>query len=302
MLHPSSRQILTTLIVLGAASTAFLVSKERDVFGVLKSTALIGRQESGAYLVATNQLVRAWEQQSPMRGRPVEAAFDTRKKLLAVLNNSAVHLLDGSTGAEIARIPSRSTSYTGLAFRPGDRELWASEATRKGPDSILITSLTELGLPEGTSRITFPGHPVPTGIAFSQDGATAWIALSNNNSVAVVDTETRKVVREIPVGMAPFGIAVSHKRKQVYVSNRGGRRPASQDVTAGSSTSEVITNAATGSTASGTISVIDMDTSPNGPSLWDSRPRALRFLRTTVCWPVRFPEAISPAQSQFPGC
>ena len=260
MIRTRSRQILTTVLMVGAASTALLVSRERDVFGILKSTTLIGRQEGDAYLVATNQLVRAWEQQSPMRGRPIEVAFDSRKKLMAVLNNNAVHLLDGSTGTELARIPSRSTSYTGLAFRPGDREIWASEATRKGPDSILITSLTELGLPQETSRIPFPGHPVPTGIAFSQDGATAYIALSNNNSVAVVDTQTRRVVREVAAGIAPYGIAVSHKRKQIYVSNRGGRRPATQDSTAFSSTSKVITNAETGSTTSGTMSVIDMDT------------------------------------------
>lgn len=258
MILKQSKKAAVRVALLAAIPVAFIACRNQTQSGTIDSTAIIGRQKNDSYLVATNQVLRVWEQQWLLQGRPVDATFDSRKRLLAVLNNNAVHLLDGSAGTEIAKIPARSTSYTGLAFRPGDRELWASEATRRGPDSILIASLSEAGLPEGTSRIPLPGHPVPAGIVFSEDGATAWIALSGNNSVAVVDVKARRVVREIPVGIAPHGIVVSHQRRQIYVSNRGGRRAAAQDVTAPSSASRVVTNPQTGSSASGSISVIDM--------------------------------------------
>ena len=51
-----------------------------------------------------------------------------------MLNTRSIMLFDGSNGTQLTEIKARSTLYTGLAFRPGDRELWGSEATRNGPD------------------------------------------------------------------------------------------------------------------------------------------------------------------------
>ncbi len=60
---------------------------------------------------------------------------------------------------------------------------------------------------------------MPAGIAFSRDGATAYVAFSRNNSLALIDTETRKVKKEIPVGIAPFAVALSSQGK-LYVSSK----------------------------------------------------------------------------------
>ena len=189
-------------------------------------------------------------------GRPVDLTFDSKKRLLAILNTKNVLLMDGSTGTQVAEIKARSTSYAGLAFRPGDRELWSSEATRNGPDSILVAELSDIGMPGQTTHIDFKGHPIPIGIAFSPDGATAFVAFSRNNSLAVIDTASRKVLREIPVGIAPFAVVLSRQGK-LYVSNRGGRRPAAGDTVAPSSGSNVVTDPVTGSATTGSVSVID---------------------------------------------
>jgi len=240
--------------------TAVLLSQDRLTTRILSSTALIGLQPSGDYLVATNQLIRRYHQTWPMRGRPVELALDPTGRQLAVLNSRGVHLLDATTGEETGRIPSRSTSYTGLAYRPGGREIWASEATRNGPDSILIAPLDETGKPGEAARIPLPGHQVPTGIAFSPDGSTAWVALSDRNSVALIDAVKRTVTREVKTGMVPYAITISGKRKRAFVSNRGGRAPLPADTTAASSASQVVTDPVTGSTTTGTVSVIDTAT------------------------------------------
>src|SRR6266542_981575 len=120
------------LIALGMAAAA-LVAQQSEVFSILKSTVAPGKQSGGYYLVPTNQLLRPWGEQALIPGRPVDLAFDSRKRILAILNWRSVLLLDGSNGSRISEIASRSTSYTGIAFRPGDRELWASETTRNGP-------------------------------------------------------------------------------------------------------------------------------------------------------------------------
>ena len=67
-----------------------------------------------------------------IKGRPVDAALDSQKHLLAVLNNRGIDLFDASTSAPLGRIPSKATSYTGVVFRPGDREIWTGETGRSG--------------------------------------------------------------------------------------------------------------------------------------------------------------------------
>ena len=247
-----------------ACLAAAIVAKETAVFSVLKSAAAIGKQPAGFYLLPTNQLLRPWGEQALIAGRPVDFTFDSGKRILAVLNTRSIVLFDGSSGAQLSEIKARATSYTGVAFRPGDRELWASEATRNGPDSIAVAQLSEIGMPGKVDHIELKGHPVPTGIAFARDGKTAYVAFSRNNTLAVIDAETHQIRREVEVGMAPFGVAVAKGSGRVYVSNRGGRRPAAGDTVAPSSGSDVVTDPVTGSTVSGTITAID-------PETWSAR-------------------------------
>src|SRR5262249_36835252 len=153
-------------------------------------------QPSGAFLLPSNQLLKPWGELRALRGRPVDAVFDSQKRLLAVLNSRAVELLDGSTGVSFGEVKMRSSSYTGVAFLPGDREIWASETTRNGPDAIVIGKLSAAGKLEGTERIDLKGHPLPAGIAFSSDGKFAYVAFSRSNSLAVFDTASRVLVKE----------------------------------------------------------------------------------------------------------
>jgi YVTN family beta-propeller protein len=250
------RAIFGCLILAAAVVTA----REAGVFSVLKSTAAAGKQPNGVYLVPTSQLLQPWGEQFPIAGRPVDLAFNSSRRLLAVLDTRSVLLMDGATGAPLAEAKIKPTSFTGVAFRPGDREIWASETSREGPDSLAVIPLSANGTPGDVARIALTGHPVPAGIAFSRDGATVYVCFSRNNSVGIFDAASRKLVREVPVGMAPFAVAVS-SRGVAYVSNRAGKRPSPGQTTAPSSGSEVLTSAETGSSVSGTLSVIAPDAS-----------------------------------------
>src|SRR5262249_2801226 len=64
--------------------------------------------------------------------------------------------------------------------------------------------------------------------------------------------------REIPVGVAPCGGALSPDGKTAYVSNWGGRRPRPGDATAYSSGTAVVVDPGTGVASTGTISVVDV--------------------------------------------
>jgi YVTN family beta-propeller protein len=245
--------ILATILCVAAS-----LGQAADPFPVLKSDTQVGKQGDDLYLLTTSQLLHPWGEQTLVRGRPVDLAFNAAKTRLAVLNSANVLLLDADSGQQLARIATRSTSYTGLAFRPGDREIWASETTRKGPDSIAIATLNETGVAGKPRHLELKGHPVPAGIAFSGDGRTAYVAFCSSNTLAVVDAASQTVLREIPVGMAPFGVAVSEKRGRIFVSNRAGRRPGWFDAVAPSSGDRVVADPRTSAAASGTVSVIDL--------------------------------------------
>jgi YVTN family beta-propeller protein len=248
---------MKTKISLLIAAAAALTAQQAGLFSILKSNVSIGRQPGDLYLTPTNQLLHPWGALTPIAGRPVDITFDSQKRILAVLNLRGVAILDGSSGAQLAEIKSKPTSYTGNTFRPGDRELWTSETARNGPDSIYVTQFSDNGTPGKSSRIDFKGHPVPAGIAFSKDGAKAFVAFSRNNTLAVIDAASQQIEREIETGMAPHGVVVSAKNNRIFVSNRAGRRPKASDTLAPSSGSNIASDAKTGSSASGTLSVID---------------------------------------------
>ncbi len=251
------KAIFPAIFVLGA----ILAAAEVLVFPVLKSTARMGAQPAGFYLVSTNQLLKPWGEHVAIKGRPVDLAIDSTGHLIAVLNTRSVLLLESATGERIAEIKTQQpTSYAGIAFRPGGRELWSTESARLGNDALTITELVS-GKPAATARMDVrAGHPVPAGVAFSRDGKTAYVAFSRKNALAVIDAEKRTVEREVEVGMAPFGVAVSQKYGKIFVTNRGGRRPVEADTTAPSSGSKIVTDPRTGSSATGTVSVVNAET------------------------------------------
>ncbi|MBI5084979.1 MAG: bifunctional YncE family protein/alkaline phosphatase family protein, partial [Acidobacteria bacterium] len=243
-----------------AAVAAVLAGEQAGVFAVLPSAAKPGRQPGGAWLIPTNQLVAPAARMQAISGRPVDMALDPQGRTLAVLNMRAVEFYEPLSGGRLASAASRSTSYAGVSFAPDGSELWASEADRSGREGMLIVRLGANGLPAGEERIALEGHPVPVGIAFSKDGLKVFIALSRKNALAVYDRKSRKLEREIAVGMAPHGVAVDATRGQVFVTNRGGRAAGAGEVTAPSAGARIATDARTGSTARGTVSVVDAKT------------------------------------------
>ena len=75
---------------------------------------------------------------------------------------------------------------------------------------------TPTGFSTSGAHITFPA-----GLALSPDGRFLYVACNGDDSVAVIDTVQKKVVRQVPVGYFPYGVSVSRDGKKVAVSNWG---------------------------------------------------------------------------------
>ncbi|MCW3095585.1 MAG: hypothetical protein JWL77_1203 [Chthonomonadaceae bacterium] len=72
------------------------------------------------------------------------------------------------------------------------------------------------GFSGGGAKITFPA-----GSALSPDGKFLYVACNGDNSLAVIEIATRKVVKQIAVGYFPSSVSVSADGTKVVVSNQG---------------------------------------------------------------------------------
>ena len=100
----------------------------------------------------------------------------------------------------------------------------------------------------------------PMGIAISPDGKTAYAVLDTNNTLTKIDltAATPKQGAEIRVGNVPHSVVISPDGKTAYVSNEAGRIAKERDFQEYSNGTPVVAAYPTGSTSTGTISVVDL--------------------------------------------
>ena len=100
----------------------------------------------------------------------------------------------------------------------------------------------------------------PTGIAVSSDAKTAYVVLDNNGTLARIDLTATTPVEgaEVRVGNVPHSVVISPDGKTAYVSNEAGRIAIATDFQEYSNGISVVAAYPTGSTATGTVSVVDL--------------------------------------------
>jgi YVTN family beta-propeller protein len=100
----------------------------------------------------------------------------------------------------------------------------------------------------------------PTGIAVSSDAKTAYVVLDNNDTLAKIDLTASPPVEgaEVRVGNVPHSVVISPDGKTAYVSNEAGRIATADDFQEYSNGTPVVAAYPTGSTATGTVSVVDL--------------------------------------------
>ncbi|HEU0122863.1 MAG TPA: bifunctional YncE family protein/alkaline phosphatase family protein [Bryobacteraceae bacterium] len=210
------------LLLAGVTAAVVVAVKKPDLDAILPSNTVAGKQANDAYLVASAQLVRPWRMKSEIKGRPVDFAIDSTGTLAAILNGNSISTMDLASGKEISRVSTKTNSYLGIRFRPHAREIWASEATRTGPDALLVIPYDAAGILGKPDRLELPGHPIPAGLAFTSDGKKLYAALHHTNEIAVVEPAARKITARWGTELAPFSLALSADGGALYVSNRGG--------------------------------------------------------------------------------
>jgi YVTN family beta-propeller protein len=124
----------------------------------------------------------------------------------------------------------------------------------------------------------------PTGIAISPDNKTAYAVLDNNDTLTKIDLSATKPAKgaEVRVGNVPHSVVISPDGKTAYVSNEAGRIAKESDFQQYSNGTPIVAAFPTGSTATGTVSVVDLasftvtdsiktDLHPTGMAFWGNK-------------------------------
>ena len=134
----------------------------------------------------------------------------------------------------------------------------------------------------------------PLGVAVSSDGNTAYAVLDNNNTLTKIDLTATTPTKgaEIRVGNVPHSVVISPDGKTAYVSNEAGRIATVEDYQQYSNGTPVVAEFPTGSTSTGTVSVVDLASfTVTGSISTGLHPTGMAFWATT-CWsPMRIATA-----------
>jgi YVTN family beta-propeller protein len=162
----------------------------------------------------------------------------------------------------------------------------------KGNSNLLSTVTCFPNSPPGTNgSAAIPcgvtdsfGTSYPTGIAISPDGKSAYAVLDVNDTLAKIDLTAATPAQgpQIRVGNVPHSVVISPDGKTAYVSNEAGRIATRKDFQQYSNGTPVVAHFPTGSTSSGTLSVVDLASftvtgsietglHPTGMAFWDKK-------------------------------
>ena len=232
---------------------------------------VVGRQDNGSVVNSTNQVLTPAGRQVEFFGRPLAVALSPDRRTAAFLNGAgtqAIVIVDVETWTVKQQFSAAggSASFTGILYSEDGTTLYASQASGQvivanvAADGTLTLNRLITTLPKSTNPYAGreDGDPYPGGLALSADGTTLYVALSRNNSLAVVDLKTDQVTAEIAVGNAPHAVIVADGR--AYVTNQGGRPARRWDFTNDSSGTPMVASRRSGHSITGTVSVVDLQT------------------------------------------
>jgi len=145
-----------------------------------------------------------------------------------------IHVTETSENQPHNLTPDKNAqlSYTGLIFSPDGKRIYLSSVAG-GVKVFTVNDKHEVNplgtLPLPMTGLSYRKKEIPAGLRMSDDGSKLYVTLNVSNRLLEMDARSGKQLRLFDVGNAPFDVILAAGK--AYVSNWGGRRPESSDVT-----------------------------------------------------------------------
>ena len=214
------------------------------LFGVLTAVAAAagpsmadrvpGQSFDGGVAKVDAKLIRAAGRSVPTHGSPLDLAVVPGSSLLVVKTDDGLTTIDTAAmrPAGTFAVKKTSGSMHGLAVtaaKGGVASAWFTTTGKQLVEAVVAADGTMTA-----GRTVALAARQNWGVAVSADGALAYVCQSERGSLAVVDLARQAVLAEIPVGVAPYSVALSPDGATAWVSDYGGRHPAAGHATADS--------------------------------------------------------------------
>ena len=162
-------------------------------------------------------------------GSPISVGFlpagvsvtpDGRYVYITNNGSSAISVIDTVSRAVVGSI-TVPTGPIGVATSPDAKQVYATSPglipDNRGFEGNVVSIVNSA---TNTLAGVITAGTGALGVAFTPDGAHAYVANNGSNSVSVINTATKSVALSIPVGNSPTGVAVSPNGQYVYVANQ----------------------------------------------------------------------------------
>jgi YVTN family beta-propeller protein len=171
------------------------------------------------------------------------------------LKSWTVQQLIGNSSADNLKISGNDVGQEGPSYSPDGKTLWMARTNGYTKFTVnadgTLSNPTTISIPADGSK-----HALTAQAVFSPDGSTAYSAVNGQNRVVAMNASTGAIVQSWAVGNAPRDLVMVGNK--LYVSNEGGRPAKPGDTTLNSYNTQVPASPVTGSTTTGTVSVIDV--------------------------------------------
>ncbi len=222
---------------------------------------LLAQQVSDSFMPSGQLLAPAGVVRELAGSRPVDLRVSLDGSTLFIKDRDALRIVDASTLQETAKVPSpEGASLWGLDVAPNAKRVLFTSSTNKLHEFRSLANNWSLSRSIELPGPGGKGNSFPCGVVVAKDGKTAYVCLSINNTVGVVDLSLGRLVKEIGVGISPYDIQLSEDGQTAYVSNQGGELPGTKAKTAPSAGTETLVDDR-GVGASGTVAVVSLATS-----------------------------------------
>ena len=254
-MKPSNPALVASLIVAALVSSSCRFGPPSAAS--FASAEHVGKAGKNRYVTPANQILTPAGHQVELPGmRPQALALSPDGRILVTSGKTAeLVVVDPNTGAILQRVglPSETNaapapdavssnilepdkdgqlSFTGLIFSPHGRRVYLANVN----GSIKVFGVDEQHKLAPLFTIPLPfvkavgrTNEIPAGLALSPDGRRLYVALNLSNRLGEFDADTGQLLRSWEVGVAPYDVVLSGTK--AYVSNWGGRRPGTNDLT-----------------------------------------------------------------------
>lgn len=216
------------------------------------ATVTVGQNPDGSAVLPCDQIITPAGRQVTFPDRPLDLMLSPDGRWLVVTTSHSILVINPLTGeVKSLRLPSgRANSFHGILFYPDSRTVYS--AGNNG--ALEVVKIDDQGQPLLQAPWQL-GKKALSGVAKSPDGQYLFTADTTANSLIVAGFSSRQFLGRIPLGIAPYAVAVGPDRR-IYVSNMGGQNPTGGMIVARTCGSSVAVDPETDVPLAGAIAVI----------------------------------------------